>query len=188
DQLQHANQIAVVMNRRFRIVTLDGDVVFPGGSMSGGAKKNNNQSLFTREKEIAELTKTLQDFTERTTAFEKKLKMQKEAIAHIEQEQHETIQRIENTKSTLDDAQATLHDVALKYSRALSEVKNGETMTTQYQREYERLNEQYDTLLDKQKQGNTDLEAKAYEIQNLTEKKQTLEQDEKITEDESYEL
>src|SRR5699024_12389646 len=61
DQLQHANQIAVVMTRRFRLVTLDGDVVFPGGSMSGGAKKNNNQSLFTREKEIAELTKTLQD-------------------------------------------------------------------------------------------------------------------------------
>lgn len=188
DQLQHANQIAVVMNRRFRIVTLDGDVVFPGGSMSGGAKKNNNQSLFTREKEIAELTKTLQDFTERTTAFEKKLKMQKETIEHIEQEQHETIQRIENTKSTLDEAQSTLHDVALKYSRALSEVKNFETMTTQYQREYERLNEQYDTLLDKQKQVNTDLEAKDYEIQNLTEQKQTLEQDEKITEDELYEL
>src|SRR5699024_5366401 len=133
------------------IVTLDGDVVFPGGSMSGGAKKNNNQSLFTREKEIAELTKTLQDFTERTTAFEKKLKMQKETIEHIEQEQHETIQRIENTKSTLDEAQSTLHDVALNYTRTLSEVKKFETMTTQYKREYERLSEQYDNLLDKQK-------------------------------------
>src|SRR5699024_1606960 len=174
DQLQHANQIAVVMNRRFRIVTLDGDVVFPGGSMSGGAKKNNNQSLFTREKEIAELTKTLQDFTERTTAFEKKLKMQKETI--------------ENTKSKVDESHSTVHDVALKYSRAVSEVKNFETMTTQYQREYERLNEQYDTLLDKQKQVNTDLEAKDYEIQNLTEQKQTLEEDEKITEAELYEL
>src|SRR5699024_2431333 len=132
-----AKQIAVVMILRFRIVTLDGDVVFPGGSMSGGAKKNNNQSLFTREKEIAELTKTLQDFTERATAFEQKLKVQKETIEHLEQEQHKTIQSIENTKSTLDEAQATLHDVALNYSRALSEVKNYETMTTQYQREYE---------------------------------------------------
>src|SRR5699024_10309952 len=38
------------------------------------------------------------------------------------------------------------------------------------------------------KQVNTDLEVKDYEIQNLTEQKQTLEQDEKITEDELYEL
>src|SRR5699024_1973075 len=127
DPLQHANLTAVVIKRRFRIVTLDGDVDFPRGSMSGVANKNNSHSLFTREKETAELTKTLQAFTERTTAFEKKLKMQKETIEHIEQEQHETIQRIENTKSTLDEAQSTLHDVALKYSRALSEVKNFET-------------------------------------------------------------
>src|SRR5699024_11807731 len=127
------NQIAVVMNRRFRIVTLDGDVVFPGGSMSGGAKKNNNQSLFTREKEIAELTKTLQDFTERTTAFEKKLKMQKETIEHIEKEQHEKIQRFKNTKSKLDKEQSTWQDEQLKYSRALSEVRNFETIHKHYQ-------------------------------------------------------
>src|SRR5699024_2036298 len=100
----------------------------------------------------------MQYFTKRTTAFDKMIKMQTDTIKHIEQEKYETIKRIENTKSTLDEAQSTLHDVALKYSRALSEVKNFETMTTQYQREYERLNEQYDTLLDKQKQVNTDLE------------------------------
>src|SRR5699024_5799289 len=44
------------------------------------------------------------------------------------------------------------------------------------------------TLLDKQKQVNTDLEAKDYEIQKTKKQKKTLEKDEKITEDELYEL
>src|SRR5699024_6323865 len=43
--LKSATTIAAKTNRRFRIVTLDGDVVYPGGSMSGGAKKQQNVSL-----------------------------------------------------------------------------------------------------------------------------------------------
>src|SRR5699024_4587599 len=50
EKLRQANEIARKTNRRYRIVTLDGDIVFPGGSMSGGAKRKGNESLFTREK------------------------------------------------------------------------------------------------------------------------------------------
>lgn len=50
--LKDANQLAQVVQRKYRIVTLDGDVVNPGGSMSGGAKKKSNQSLFTRDREL----------------------------------------------------------------------------------------------------------------------------------------
>ncbi len=39
--LKDANGFARKTNRRYRIVTLEGDVVNPGGSMSGGAKKKN---------------------------------------------------------------------------------------------------------------------------------------------------
>src|SRR5690606_42097228 len=35
--LKDANDIAKMVYRRYRVVTLDGDVVNPGGSMSGGA-------------------------------------------------------------------------------------------------------------------------------------------------------
>ena len=38
EDLHHASAIAQLTNRRYRIVTLEGDIVFPGGSMSGGAK------------------------------------------------------------------------------------------------------------------------------------------------------
>src|SRR5699024_3389153 len=55
DTLEAANEIAGMTNRSFRIVTRDGDVVYPGGSMSGGAKKQTRQSLFTREKDLKKI-------------------------------------------------------------------------------------------------------------------------------------
>ena len=37
--LPGANQIANLLQYRYRIVTLEGDIVNPGGSMTGGAQK-----------------------------------------------------------------------------------------------------------------------------------------------------
>src|SRR5699024_9369368 len=64
ETLRDANIIAQKTNRRYRIVTLDGDIVYPGGSISGGAQRKRNFSLFTREKEIDELTKQLNTYNE----------------------------------------------------------------------------------------------------------------------------
>ena len=43
----------------FRLVTLKGDVMHSGGSMTGGSVSSNNVNLFTRERELKELTKKL---------------------------------------------------------------------------------------------------------------------------------
>lgn len=55
ENLITANQIAAKTNRRYRIVTLEGDVVFPGGSISGGAQRKRQGSLFSREREWQQL-------------------------------------------------------------------------------------------------------------------------------------
>lgn len=57
--LKDANELAKLMKRKIRVVTLDGDVVNPGGSMSGGASKQASQSLFTREKDLIKLHEQL---------------------------------------------------------------------------------------------------------------------------------
>ena len=40
DQLEHANELAKRLHYGFKIVTLDGDIVHRGGSMTGGTSKN----------------------------------------------------------------------------------------------------------------------------------------------------
>ncbi len=51
----------------FRLVTLEGDVMNPGGSMTGGSTQSRMTSLLSREREIAEHEKLLKE-SERTLA------------------------------------------------------------------------------------------------------------------------
>ena len=58
DQLINANEIAKVLRYQYKIVTLDGDIVNRGGSMTGGQGKNNTTPL-TIQKELTSLLQSL---------------------------------------------------------------------------------------------------------------------------------
>ena len=49
DTLQHANEAAKRLRYAFKIVTLDGDIVHPGGSMTGGVNKNQTTPVTMRQ-------------------------------------------------------------------------------------------------------------------------------------------
>ncbi|WP_226643948.1 chromosome segregation protein SMC [Mesobacillus subterraneus] len=72
--LKGANEIAKMLQYRSRIVTLDGDVVNPGGSMTGGAVKQKSSSLLSRKGELEDLTSKLADMEEKTRSLESKVK------------------------------------------------------------------------------------------------------------------
>ncbi|MFC4404609.1 chromosome segregation protein SMC [Gracilibacillus xinjiangensis] len=97
--LKNANIIAAKTNRRYRIVTLDGDIVNPGGSMSGGAKKKTNQSLFTRERELKTINEKCESYQARIEDFETKLKEQKIVVEQANEwkkRKHVELEELEN--------------------------------------------------------------------------------------------
>lgn len=61
DNLDNAVALSKKSGYAFRIVTLDGDVISPQGSMSGGSKKSNDSSLLSKENEIKALEKNIVD-------------------------------------------------------------------------------------------------------------------------------
>ncbi len=63
DNLDNAVTLSKKSGYSFRIVTLDGDVISPQGSMSGGSKKSNDSSLLSKENEIKALTKNIEEKT-----------------------------------------------------------------------------------------------------------------------------
>ncbi|MBT2660242.1 chromosome segregation protein SMC [Bacillus sp. ISL-45] len=72
--LKGANEIAKLLQYRSRIVTLDGDVVNTGGSMTGGAVKQKSSSLLSRKGELEDLTNKLAEMEEKTSLLESKVK------------------------------------------------------------------------------------------------------------------
>lgn len=105
--LKDANDMAKITNRRNRIVTLEGDVVNPGGSISGGAKQKTNQSLFTREKEINELTDKVKAFKIRVSDFEQKVKQKQNELETLE---NKIAQKEENIEKDKQELQQLLND------------------------------------------------------------------------------
>ena len=70
DTLETAVNLAKNTRFSFKIVTLDGDIVNPTGSMTGGSKKSEASNLISREREIGtlgtEIEKCKQDLLKKT--------------------------------------------------------------------------------------------------------------------------
>ncbi|PFA23952.1 chromosome segregation protein SMC [Bacillus cereus] len=82
--LRGANELAKQLQYRYRIVTIEGDVVNPGGSMTGGAVKQAKSSLLGRQRELEEWSKKLVEMEEKTSKLENFVKALKQEIQEKE--------------------------------------------------------------------------------------------------------
>ncbi|MBO4360608.1 MAG: AAA family ATPase [Eubacteriaceae bacterium] len=61
DELRNANDAARATGYRLKIVTLDGEVLYTGGALSGGASKNEDEGSIKRRSEIASIRRLLEE-------------------------------------------------------------------------------------------------------------------------------
>jgi len=116
ETLKDANEIAALVNRKFRVVTLEGDVVNPGGSMSGGAQKKTNQSLFTREKDLQEISERLTNFQEKALQFESSVKSKKQKIKELEHKLSVEEEMFSEMQSELQELRSESSQLEMKLS------------------------------------------------------------------------
>ncbi|MBU9720287.1 MULTISPECIES: chromosome segregation protein SMC [Bacillaceae] len=57
--MKSANDLARAARYRFRVVTLDGDVINPGGAMTGGSMKQKQSQILGRQQELERVTSKL---------------------------------------------------------------------------------------------------------------------------------
>lgn len=88
DDLKGATAIAKTTGNRFRVVTLEGDIVNAGGSMTGGANKTQ-ASFFTRKAELDQLLEQSKEM--------------KDTIAHAEKTVQKEQTEVHTTERKLND-------------------------------------------------------------------------------------
>ena len=169
--LKSANRLARITHRKYRITTLDGDVVHPGGSMSGGARKKNNQSLFTREKEINDLKATLSDYHKRAAQFEEKVEAKRAKVNTFEKEIAEDFQKLNDQKQRIDVLQSELHQASIESSRLADQLNNYRAETKAYDKEKAHLSDQLTTLNLRLTDIKNSLQNKEKKIETLTSEK-----------------
>ncbi len=85
DDLDAAIAIAKKYNYKFKIVTLDGQVVNAGGSMTGGAKLQN-AGILSRGNQLEKLTAECAELKEKLQLMEKDVQSQQESAASVSAE------------------------------------------------------------------------------------------------------
>lgn len=108
DNIDNANKISKVINQRYKIVTLDGDIVHIGGTMTGGSlntsksifeEKHELETLRVKRREIAEVIATLEENIKSSTS---KLEDNSEKIRQKEIALIQTQEKYNTKKSSLD--------------------------------------------------------------------------------------
>ncbi|WP_445488306.1 chromosome segregation protein SMC [Niallia sp. 03133] len=88
--LKGANEMAKLLQYRSRFVTLEGEIVNPGGSMTGGAIKQKSASILTRKGELEDLKAKIFEMEKTSLKLEDQLKKGKHTL-QIEEESLEKI-------------------------------------------------------------------------------------------------
>lgn len=105
-----ATKISAAVGRKYRVVTLDGNVVNAGGSLTGGQQRRVNSNILTRKEDLTALTtelskkeilldqkqKSVQDLRQELIALNAEKKTADEKLSSFTQEKNQ----LENSMST----------------------------------------------------------------------------------------
>ncbi|KON89126.1 chromosome segregation protein SMC [Sporosarcina globispora] len=171
--LKGANELAKLLQYRVRLVTIDGDVVNPGGSMTGGAVKQKSTSILSRKGELEELKSRIADMESKTANLEKQVKLQKSEI----QKQDIRIEQLRKTGEDLrlmeQKVKGELLEVEFEEKSINERLSLYDMDKAQFSEDRERLlnrKSELASLLEEQQKQIADLD---HEINALTERKNT---------------
>ncbi|MBC3085941.1 chromosome segregation protein SMC [Staphylococcus capitis] len=163
NDLKHANELARAIRYRTRIVTLEGDVVNPGGSMTGGGARKS-KSILSQKDELSTMRHQLEDYQRQTADFERHFKESKDKAEQLSEQYFEASQQYN-----------TLKEKVHHHELELDRLKTQETHLKNEHEEFEfEKNDGYQS--DKSKETLTQKQARLSEIQQqLTELESEIE-------------
>ncbi|MBC1499855.1 chromosome segregation protein SMC [Listeria weihenstephanensis] len=183
--LKGANLLAKMVNFRYRVVTLEGDVVNAGGSMTGGATAQGKSSIMTRKHELENLSKTIAQMAVSVEKTEKQ-------YATLKNEVKETREQLEEARSVGETLRLQETELLGKKERAQERLVVANKQLQIYDMEKEegttelgQLSERKVTLEEELAALLVTIEALDQQIQEMTQKRKEQENN-RVSDQESY--
>jgi chromosome segregation protein len=131
ETLKDAIRISDKDVKKYKIVTKDGEIIFPTGAITGGAYKNKSANLLARRGEIDSLTAKLSELAEDTAGKETEIKSTEEALRSIERAieelaatQREKAFAFQTLAARLDAFEYKLTEIASRVERRNKELSS----------------------------------------------------------------
>lgn len=132
ETLEDANRIAAKCQYRYRVVTLEGDVVNPGGSMSGGSLHKKTASLLGRKRQIEEIAKEIR-------TAETQLADLRQKLAELQRELADGGRQLDELRQLGERQRIEEQQIRSQLGQLDSESKNAEQQTALHAQDRESL-------------------------------------------------
>ncbi|QCR31768.1 chromosome segregation protein SMC [Lysinibacillus sp. SGAir0095] len=160
--LEGASQIARSCGFRYRVVTVDGDIVNAGGSLTGGASKQQS-SLFTRKAELDQLTSNLEKMEKSIAQAEKAVASEKEEVAILRDQLEALKLEGEGVRKEEMSLRAQLFEIGM-------EEKNLKATVNVTSSEQNSMTSRKTTLLQQKEEATKRLEQLKHELEEINQK------------------
>ncbi len=155
--LDSANRIAKKIQHRYRIVTLDGEVLNVGGSVSGGSLQTSKSTLFQKQElerlkktkvewkeTLLEIDKNIKSLEEERSKQEEKLYQEKQILLEKNEEIKNRIITLQNKTNMLEETKKELTSLEHVVDSSLS--KEEEKLMDEYSKKVDLKNDALHTL------------------------------------------
>lgn len=141
--LESAQSLAKAVNQQAKIVSLKGDLILPGGAVTGGKNHHKRSSVLSRQSQLTQLEEALkQDRLQ--------LKDVKELITNYRQKQQENLNRREQSEKKIQDLLSELESLRSQREQIINQKEQKELQLAikkddfeMAKTEFEREKEQY---------------------------------------------
>lgn len=123
NSLKEANDIAHLTYRKYQIITLQGDILRVGGSISGGYKKTNNL-FFNNSEEIEKLELKINELEEMSKSYYKKWQNIKDNLVSLNNDLEQKQLYLGKIQQKQQDNEQRQKDVIQEYERLTNKQLN----------------------------------------------------------------
>ena len=183
DHIDHAIAISRKYRQSLRIVTLEGDLLSPGGSMSGGAFKNSS-NLLGRRREMEDLETKVQSARSHVTQLQKQIEEIRQNRAAKREELVKRTEQMQAEYLNQNTLKLKLQEIQTQNARMLSDNKSLQSEANEIRQQREEIDEeriQIEKEMELSKEQEAGLETKIQGWQaELEEKRQQQEEKNRI--------
>ncbi|RAL26168.1 chromosome segregation protein SMC [Thermoflavimicrobium daqui] len=151
ENLEHANQVARKLQYRYRVVTLEGDIVSPGGSMTGGSRQQAKSNLLGRARQIESLEQQITDLKQAWQKVEHQIHEQAIQKQQLEQEWEEIRSQGEKLRLQEQELRGQIRELENRQHRLMEELR-------QFQNKKQQTETKHKELITRQQQIKEELE------------------------------
>ena len=123
NDLDNANKISKAINNRYKIVTLDGDVVNSGGSITGGSLKNKN-SLLSSKYELEDTIKNIKKGENDLSIIEDSININDENYSKLDKKRKDLLVLINSKSELLKERKNKKEELLIKNNSINQELNN----------------------------------------------------------------